>query len=159
MSYGLTSGEPLLIQRTVDAPFGEARARASGCVFMDAKLRSSIRAERSSLMEIRLNADLVTNEQMATSQKLLRQFPAVPHAPAPGNYQRSEPCSTWATELKSPPPTTAGQAGTGLRGAGRGAAVGRRAVEKTDVVADYEGASSHRPPFVAALPFQRARDY
>jgi DNA polymerase-3 subunit alpha len=75
----LTSGEPLLINGTVDAPFGEGESARERLRFMDAKLLSSIRAERSSLMEIRLNADLVTDEQMATLQKLLRQFPGPCH--------------------------------------------------------------------------------
>ncbi len=107
MSYGLTSGEPLLINGTVDAPFGEGESARERLRFMDAKLRSSIRAERSSLMEIRLNADLVTNEQMATSQKLLRQFPA--RAARAGAWKlpnAAKPCSTWATSSKSPPPTS-----------------------------------------------------
>jgi len=71
----LTSGEPLLITGTVDAPFGEGETARERLRFMDAKLLASIRAERSSLMEIRLNADLVTDDQMATLHKLLRQFP------------------------------------------------------------------------------------
>jgi DNA polymerase-3 subunit alpha len=71
----LTSGEPLLVTGTVDAPFGEGETARERLRFMDAKPLASIRAERSSLMEIRLNADLVTEEQMAVLHKLLRQFP------------------------------------------------------------------------------------
>jgi len=75
----LTSGEPLLITGTVDAPFGEGESARERLRFMDAKLLTSIRAERSNLMEIRLNADLVTDDQMATLHKLLRQFPGTCH--------------------------------------------------------------------------------
>ena len=70
----LTSGEPLLISGAGEVLFGEGESARERLRFMDAKLLSSIRAERSSLMEIRLNADLVTDEQMATLEKLLRQF-------------------------------------------------------------------------------------
>jgi DNA polymerase-3 subunit alpha len=75
----LTSGEPLLITGTVDAPFGEGETARERLRFMDAKPLASIRTERSSLMEIRLNADLVTDEQMATLHTLLRQFPGPCH--------------------------------------------------------------------------------
>jgi DNA polymerase-3 subunit alpha len=75
----LTSGEPLLITGTVDAPFGEGESARERLRFMDAKPLASIRAERSNLMEIRLNADLVTDEQMSTLHKLLRQFPGPCH--------------------------------------------------------------------------------
>jgi len=123
------------------APFGEGESARERLRFMDAKLLSSIRAERSSLMEIRLNADLVTDEQMATLQKLLRQFPGPCHTRLRLEIpQRSETVLDLATNSKSLPPMSCCQAGTSFRGAGRGAAVGRRAVEKTDVVADYEGA-------------------
>ena len=60
-------------------PFAEGESARERLRFMDAKLLSSIRAERSSLMEIRLNVDLVTDDQMATLQKLLRQFPGPCH--------------------------------------------------------------------------------
>jgi DNA polymerase-3 subunit alpha len=75
----LTSGEPLLITGTVDAPFGEGETARERLRFMDAKPLASIRTERSSLMEIRLNADLVTDEQMTTLHTLLRQFPGPCH--------------------------------------------------------------------------------
>ena len=75
----LTSGEPLLITGTVDAPFGEGESARERLRFMDAKPLASIRAERSNLMEIRLNADLVTDEQITTLHKLLRQFPGPCH--------------------------------------------------------------------------------
>ena len=75
----LTSGEPLLITGTVDAPFGEGESARERLRFMDAKPLASIRAERSNLMEIRLNADLVTDVQMTTLHKLLRQFPGKCH--------------------------------------------------------------------------------
>ena len=55
------SREPLLINGTVDASFGEGESARERLRFMDAKPLASIRAERSGLMEIRLNADLVTS--------------------------------------------------------------------------------------------------
>ncbi|HEX7598813.1 MAG TPA: DNA polymerase III subunit alpha, partial [Polyangia bacterium] len=71
----LTSGEPLLVTGTADAPFGEGETARERLRFMEAKLLASIRAERSSLMEIRINADIVTDDQMKTLQALIRQFP------------------------------------------------------------------------------------
>jgi hypothetical protein len=40
---------------------------------MDAKLLSRIRAEKSSVLDIRLNADVVKAEQVQALEKLLRQ--------------------------------------------------------------------------------------
>jgi len=56
-------------------------------------------------MEIRLNADLVTDEQMATLQKLLRQFPARATRACAWKFpSAARPCSTWAMNSKSLPP-------------------------------------------------------
>ena len=68
----LSSDEPILVTGVVDAPFGEGEAVRERLRFMDAKLLSRIRAEKSSLLDIRLNADLVKAEQMQALEKLLR---------------------------------------------------------------------------------------
>jgi DNA polymerase-3 subunit alpha len=71
----LTSGEPLLVIATVDTPFGDAENARDRLRLVDAKPLASIRAERSSLMDIRLNADRLTEESLQNLHKLLRQFP------------------------------------------------------------------------------------
>jgi DNA polymerase-3 subunit alpha len=71
----LTSGEPLLVNGTVDAPFGEGEAVRERLRFVNARPLASVRAERSSIMVIRLNADRVTAEGLTTLERLLRQFP------------------------------------------------------------------------------------
>ncbi len=71
----LVSGEPLLVSGTVDAPFGDGEAARERIRFMDAKPLASIRAERSSLMEVRINADLISEEQLAGLRKTLLQYP------------------------------------------------------------------------------------
>jgi DNA polymerase-3 subunit alpha len=71
----LAGGEPLLVTGTVDAPFGEGETARERIRFVDAKPLASIRAERSSLMEVHLNADLVNEDQLASMKKVLLQFP------------------------------------------------------------------------------------
>jgi DNA polymerase-3 subunit alpha len=71
----LTSGEPILVTGTVDAPFGDGEAVRERLRFMEAKLLASVRAERSSLMDIRLNAERVTGDGLESLEKLLRQYP------------------------------------------------------------------------------------
>jgi len=74
----------------------KARPRASVLRFHGRQAIASIRTERTGLRRIRLNADLVTDEQMTICTPCLRPFPRpVPHAIAPGNPQRSETGSTW----------------------------------------------------------------
>ena len=71
----LTSGEPLLVTATVDTPFGDAENARDRLRLVDARPLASIRAERSSLMDIRLNADRLTEESLQNLHKLLRQYP------------------------------------------------------------------------------------
>jgi hypothetical protein len=125
----LTSGEPLLITGTVDAPFGEGETARERLRFMDAKPLASIRAERSSLMEIRLNADLVTDEQMTTLHTLLRQFPGPCHTRLRLEIpQRSETVLDLGDDFKvAAADELLGQAGTDIRRTGGGAEVGERA--------------------------------
>jgi DNA polymerase III subunit alpha len=71
----LTAGEPLLVTGTVDAPFGEGEMVRERIRFLSARPLAKVRSERSSLMEIRLDADRLTEEGLATLERLLRQFP------------------------------------------------------------------------------------
>ncbi len=71
----LTSNEPLLVVGTVDAPFGEGEAVRERLRFMEARRLSSIRTERSSVMDIRLNAETLTDDTLATLRRLLLQYP------------------------------------------------------------------------------------
>jgi DNA polymerase III subunit alpha len=71
----LTSGEPLLVTATVDTPFGDGEMARERLRFVDARPLASIRAERSSLMDIRLNADRLTDDSLTRLYGLLRQFP------------------------------------------------------------------------------------
>jgi len=68
----LTSGSPLLVRGTVDAPFGDEAIR-DRIRFLDAKLLSTIRTDNSRMMEIRVNADTVRAEDLSVLEKLLRQ--------------------------------------------------------------------------------------
>jgi len=71
----LTQGDPLLVTGTVDVPWGDSENPRERLRFVDAKLLASIRAERSTMMDVRLNADLLSDDQLLILQKLLRQFP------------------------------------------------------------------------------------
>ena len=77
----LTGGEPLLVTGTVDAPFGEGEMVRERIRFLSARPLAKVRSERSSMMEIRLDADRLTEEGLASLERLLRQFPG--------------PCRTW----------------------------------------------------------------
>ena len=68
----LSGDEPLLVTGTVDAPFGDGESVRERLRFIDAKLLSRIRSEKSSLLDIRLNADVVKGEQLQSLEKLLR---------------------------------------------------------------------------------------
>ncbi|HEY2728793.1 MAG TPA: DNA polymerase III subunit alpha [Polyangia bacterium] len=68
----LSGDEPLLVTGTVDAPFGDGENVRERLRFLDAKLLSRIRSEKSSLLDIRLNADVIKSEQLQSLEKLLR---------------------------------------------------------------------------------------
>ena len=68
----LSKDEPLLVTGVVDAPFGEGEAVRERLRFMDAKPLSRVRAEKSSLLDIKLNADLVNEAQIRALEKVLR---------------------------------------------------------------------------------------
>jgi DNA polymerase-3 subunit alpha len=71
----LTKGDPLLVTGTVDVPWGDSENPRERLRFVDAKLLTSIRAERSTMLDVRLNADLMNGDQLVALQKLLVQFP------------------------------------------------------------------------------------
>ncbi len=68
----LTSGDPLLVRGSVEASFGDDTVRER-LRFLDARPLSSVRAEHSRLMEIRVNADTVREEDLSGLERLLRQ--------------------------------------------------------------------------------------
>lgn len=70
----LVTGEPLLVRGTVDTPFGDEETVRERLRFADAKPLSSVRAERSTMMEIRLNADAVSEQALVELEKVLRTF-------------------------------------------------------------------------------------
>jgi DNA polymerase-3 subunit alpha len=68
----LSRDEPLLVTGVVDAPFGEGEMVRERLRFMDAKLLSRVRAEKSSLLDIKLNADQVSEDQIVALEKVIR---------------------------------------------------------------------------------------
>ena len=65
----------MLVTGVVDAPWGEGETARERLRFVDAKLLSKVRAEKSSLLDIQLNADVVREEQIPALEKLLRSHP------------------------------------------------------------------------------------
>jgi DNA polymerase-3 subunit alpha len=68
----LSKDDPLLVTGTVDTPFGEGETARERLRFLDAKLLSRIRSEKSSLLDIKLNADVVSEAQIRALEKVLR---------------------------------------------------------------------------------------
>ena len=68
----LSKDEPILVTGTVDTPFGEGEAARERLRFLDAKPLARVRAEKSSLLDIKLNADLVSEDQLRALEKVLR---------------------------------------------------------------------------------------
>jgi DNA polymerase III subunit alpha len=68
----LSKDEPLLVTGTVDTPFGEGETARERLRFLDAKLLARVRAEKSSLLDIKLNADVVSEDQLRALEKVLR---------------------------------------------------------------------------------------
>ncbi len=68
----LSKDEPLLVTGTVDTPFGEGETARERLRFLDAKPLSRVRAEKSSLLDIKLNADVVSEAQIRALEKVLR---------------------------------------------------------------------------------------
>ncbi|HXU65665.1 MAG TPA: OB-fold nucleic acid binding domain-containing protein, partial [Polyangia bacterium] len=68
----LSRDEPLLVTGSVDTPFGEGEAARERLRFLDAKLLAKVRAEKSSQLDIKLNADVIKEDQLVALEKLLR---------------------------------------------------------------------------------------
>ena len=71
----LSRDEPMLVTGVVEAPWGGNdgdSAPRERLKFVDAKLLSKVRSEKSSLLDIKLNADVVREEQLPALEKLLR---------------------------------------------------------------------------------------
>jgi len=71
----LSRDEPMLVTGVVEAPWGGNdgdSAPRERLKFVVAKLLAKVRAEKSSLLDIKLNADVVREDQMPALEKLLR---------------------------------------------------------------------------------------
>src|SRR3954453_3204538 len=73
----LSRDEPMLVTGVVEAPWGgnEGDTARERLKFLDAKLLSKVRADKSSMLDIKLNADVVREEQFPPLEKLLRSHP------------------------------------------------------------------------------------
>ena len=71
----LTRDDPLLVTGTVDAPFGEGEAVRERLRFNDAKLLTAVRAEKSTTLDVRLNAETLTNDNLITFKRLILEHP------------------------------------------------------------------------------------
>ena len=60
---------------TVDAPFGEGEAVRERLRFSEAKLLTEVRAKRSTTLDLRLNADIVTAESLTNLKRLIEAHP------------------------------------------------------------------------------------
>jgi len=69
----LQKDDPLLVYGTVDTPFGEGETARERLRFNDAKLLAEIRRQKSSHLDIHLNADLVSDGHLVALEKLLRE--------------------------------------------------------------------------------------
>ena len=69
----LQKDDPLLVYGTVDTPFGDGETARERLRFNDAKLLAEIRKQKSSQLDIHLNADLVNDAQVVALEKLLRE--------------------------------------------------------------------------------------
>jgi len=68
----LSSDAPLLVYGTVEAPYGEGETVRERLRFNDAKALARIRAEKSSMLDIKLNADIVNEDQIKALERLLK---------------------------------------------------------------------------------------
>jgi DNA polymerase III subunit alpha len=71
----LTRDEPLLVTGTVDAPYGEGETVRERLRFNDARLLTTVRSERSTTLDVRINADMVTPDVLVTFKKLILEHP------------------------------------------------------------------------------------
>ncbi len=71
----LTCDEPLLVSGTVDAPFGEGEAVRERLRFNDARRLATVRAERSTTLDVRLNVNAVTQDTLLGFKRLILEHP------------------------------------------------------------------------------------
>ena len=71
----LTRDDPLLVTGTVDAPFGEGDAVRERLRFNDARLLTAVRAEKSTMLDVRLNAETLTTDSLITFKRLILEHP------------------------------------------------------------------------------------
>src|SRR5262249_15241103 len=71
----LTRDDPLLVTALVDAPYGEGEAVRERLRFLDAKPLAAIRAERSTTLDVRLNADTITADNLVALKSLILAHP------------------------------------------------------------------------------------
>jgi len=71
----LTRDEPLLVTGTVDAPYGDGEAVRERLRFNDARLLTTIRAERSTTLDVRLDASTLTPDSLLGFKKLILEHP------------------------------------------------------------------------------------
>jgi DNA polymerase III subunit alpha len=69
----LQNGEPLMVRGTVDTPFGDGAEVRQRLLFNDARPLASIRLEKSKLVEIRVDANSVSETALESLEVLLRQ--------------------------------------------------------------------------------------
>jgi DNA polymerase III subunit alpha len=71
----LTRDDPLLVTGTVDAPYGDGETARERLRFNDARLLTVVRAEKSTTLDVRLNADSMTTETLVTLKRLILEHP------------------------------------------------------------------------------------
>ena len=71
----LTRDDPLLVTGTVDAPYGEGDTVRERLRFNDARLLTAVRAEKSTTLDVRLNAETLTTDTLVTLKRLILEHP------------------------------------------------------------------------------------
>jgi DNA polymerase-3 subunit alpha len=71
----LTRDDPLLVTGTVDAPYGEGETVRERLRFNDARLLTAVRAEKSTTLDVRLNAETLTADTLVTLKRLILEHP------------------------------------------------------------------------------------
>jgi len=71
----LTREDPLLVTAMVDAPFGDGETARERLRFNDARLLTAVRAEKSTTLDVQLNADSLTPDSLVTFKKLILEHP------------------------------------------------------------------------------------
>ena len=71
----LTREDPLLVTAMVDAPFGDGETARERLRFNDARLLTAVRAEKSTTLDVQLNADSLTPDSLVTFKRLILEHP------------------------------------------------------------------------------------